>query len=197
MHGTIGAAAERTEDHDRRLGGANTKRKPPTKTPRVHDVQSMLKMGLGFSKEDRDNWPLRTQLNAACPLRTWSSVSLRTTVVAWLSLCLACGLKEFYPSALAKSCALFANSSRPTTDPVPPGPCINIIGPQQNTAATFREGSEDTFSTWEFASRTTRPDSPGPTVPNIFLALQMGQRSLFFWWQCGWPSSLVGLHSHP
>ena len=53
MHGTIGAAAERTEDHNRRLGGANTKREPPTKTPRVHDVQSILKMGLGFSKEDQ------------------------------------------------------------------------------------------------------------------------------------------------
>ena len=34
------------------------------------------------------------------------------------------------------------------------------------------------------------PNWPGPTVPNIFQELQMGQRSLFFWWQshcpCHW-----------
>ena len=52
MHGTIGAAPERTEDHDRQLGGPipneNRQRRPHACT-----TSKASKMGLGFSKEDQ------------------------------------------------------------------------------------------------------------------------------------------------
>ena len=39
MHGAAWKTAERTEDHDRRFGGTNTKGKPPAKTPGVHSME--------------------------------------------------------------------------------------------------------------------------------------------------------------
>ena len=53
MHGAVWTTAERTEDHDRRFGGTNTKGKPPAKTPGVHSIEGCLQVGLRVGQDDQ------------------------------------------------------------------------------------------------------------------------------------------------
>ena len=153
----------------------------------------------------RDNWPSHATQCCLPP----SNLVLRPTPdncrAAWLSIGLTCILKEFCPSAPGKiirplrqlvpthrSSSSWSMHQHHWDQPehLPSASfSLNVSHlPCYNTPATFRERSEDTFSTWELASRTTRSNRPGPTVPTIFQEPQVGQRStLFSLWQCNCP----------